>query len=228
MQWYLALMQVQGSNWVNTLLELPEARDRARRRRTFVQYVGVLLNWIQSPPLSPLLAILLWANLPLKLLTRGRVYWISYSLITVFGIRAFVSIATKRLRTLQRVAAIVRSKVNASDNGKVTSKRSGFVRGKFVALLFDLCAVFIGTVLFSGSIVVTGSVFSSSQFVVHLTILSIPPLVVGGLFVSGAHRKAKAKAKQKAQQRVLDSTKPAGHDVSSLASGLSVVSQSAF
>jgi hypothetical protein len=223
-------MQVEGSNWVNTLLELPGARDRARQRRpTFVQYVGLFLNWIQSPPLSPLFAILLWATLPLKLLSRGRVYWISYGFISLFGIRAFVSIATKRLRTIKRVAAIVRSKTNASDNMEATSKRSGFVRGKFVALLFDLCAVFVGSVLFSGLFVMTGGVFRSSHFVVYLTLLSIPPLVLGGLFVSGAHRKAKAKAKAlNAQQRALDSTKPAGEDASSLASGLSMVSQSAF
>jgi hypothetical protein len=224
-QWYLALMQVEGSNWVNTLLELPGAPDRARQRRfKFVLYVSFLLNWIQSPPLSPLLAILLWATLPLQLLSRGRVYWISYGLISLFGIRAFVYIATKRLRTIKRVAAIVRSKAHASDKLEVTSKRRGFVRGKFVALLFDLCGVFVGAVLFSGLLVMTGSVFRSSQFVVYLTVLSIPPLVFGGLFVSGAHRKVKAKAKQ----RVLDSARAVEQADSSLGSSLSIVSPSAF
>jgi hypothetical protein len=93
---------------------------------------------------------------------------------TFFSIRAFVEIVSERVSSLRTMA-----KLQSQVKGNLEDKKKRLValRRKAYGLAMELSVSFIGTVFSSASLVLFGSLFSSRQFIIHMTAM-IPHIVV--------------------------------------------------
>jgi hypothetical protein len=227
--WYIALLQYQGARWFQGQVQLPGAEQQDKKPHHFrLPSPSKVLDAIQGP-LSPVVALFMWAMLLAGHSRRARYYNALTTLSFLFGLRGFIAIVTNRAATIKRISAM-----QNQAPGTLVDKRRRMktLKRKTLGVVIDLIAVFVATVLLTGSFVMAGSFFSSRQAIVHYAVgETVAALMIFGasLQMHGKLRIVKRKRKRVQDIKTKQSNMPNGTDtIESQQSGLSVVEQSCF
>jgi hypothetical protein len=220
--WYLSLLQYRGARWFQGLAQLPGAEEQDKKRHHFrLPSPSNVLNAIQGP-LSPVLALFLWAMLLAGHWRRAGYYNVLTALTGLFGLRSFIAIVANRAATIKHISAIQNK---APGTLVVKRRRMTTLKRKTLGIIVDLIAVFMATVLLAGSFVMAGSFFSSRQAIIHYAVgETLSALMVLGASLQMHGKLRMVRRKRKRVQDVQDGTRT----IESQQSGLSVLEQSCF
>jgi hypothetical protein len=220
--WYLSLLQYRGARWFQGLVQLPGADEQDKKRHHLsLPSPSKVLDVIQGP-LSPVLALFLWAMLLAGHLRRAGYYNALTTVTFLFGLRSFIAIVANRAATIKRISAM-----QNKAPGTLVDKRRRMrtLKRKTLGVIIDLIAVFVTTVLLTGSYVLAGTFFSSRQTIVHYAVgETLSALMVLGASLQMHGKLRMVRRKRKRVQDVQDGTRT----IESQQSGLSVLEQSCF
>jgi hypothetical protein len=217
----LSRIQVRGAQWFSGLVGIEGRRGYKSAA------VTKALDAISGPLLPPICTIL-WLLLVVGVLPRAWFYLTMHLVNSLFGLRAFVAIATKRVSALRKMATIQNAfRGTAQDK----QRRSAILKNKAFGLVFDLAGVFINLFAVPGSMVVFKSTFSSKQMIIHCTIclplISALSLLFGWKHIHRQRRGRPARSRGLQQQHTPNAN-TAGSELThdSFGSGLSALEQS--
>jgi hypothetical protein len=163
----MSLLQYRRAKWYKALVQLPGAADRRTKRNACgLPSPTEVLDLLQSK-LAPVVLMLLWGLLMAGKLSRAWYYNTYMILSASCALRAFVAIATKRVRTIKRIAEIQKQAP-----GKIEDKRrrKRTLKAKTRGVIADLFLVFTGCFLTTISFVFSSSFFSSRRLILNYAI----------------------------------------------------------
>jgi hypothetical protein len=164
MCWQMSLQQQRGAKWFKGLVQLPGEGDRETQRNACgLPSLSHALDTLQGP-LAPLLALTLWVLVISGELPPTWYYTVNMSLTGIYSFRAFIAIATKRVRTIKSIAAIQRSAPGTIEDKR---RRMHTLKGKTIGVVLDLLLVLTGCCVTSVSYFVSQSFFSSRRLILN-------------------------------------------------------------
>jgi hypothetical protein len=138
-------------------------------------------SWI-----APVISLALWGALLGGALTRGWYFASIFGLSTIYGLRTFVAIASQRLSTIKRVAAMMNA---ANGSRDAEHRRRMILSAKMTSLAIDFLVVFLVAVATPASFLLLKSVFDSQRFAVHSFVATIATLPALNLSIGHLHYK---------------------------------------
>jgi hypothetical protein len=157
---YQALLLMREAESFRSLVQLPTDSTNAKRKRMGLSGV---LDFVQSTGVLPI-TFGLWVLLVAGALTRPEFLTAMYALLTGFGVRTMLETILNRMRTILRVNDLQQ---NAGGGVVAKHRRRGILMNKVRALLFDMVALFVVNVVMPLSVLLLGTLYSSTQTLLH-------------------------------------------------------------
>jgi hypothetical protein len=223
----MSLQQQRGAKWFKGLVQMPgEGNSRSKRNACGMPSASQALDTLQGP-VAPILALMLWVLLIAGELPRSWYYTVNMSLGASYSFRAFIAIATQRVRTIKNIADLQKKAPGTIEDKR---RRMHTLKGKTIGVVLDLLFVFIGSCLTTVSYLVAQSFFSSRRLIVNCAVaytLGVLSLFGVGLQI---HKKIGSEQKRLARVEALAlatcNTTDGGVKAETEMSGMSVVEQS--
>jgi type III secretory pathway component EscS len=233
---YVALLQLRGAAAFKRIVQLTTENRHGRCHNVITR----LLNISQSVAAFPI-TFSVWILLASGMITRTVYYSIMYTLICCAGIRSMIENVVERGRTLIRVNHLQQ---NAGGGIDALHRRRNILKTKLRGLIILMLGILSTTVFAPATMVLFGSLQSSTQLQVHYLVFDTALLVVWSQSCIVTHKHINKKIAKLAKQTTAGDTrvtdKPMGgargdtgtldQEVYTVAneSGLSVVGDSEF
>ena len=179
---YQSLLQLRGADAFRSLVELPTNSDGIRQKRKWVTFV---LDGAQGGGAFPI-TFGFWLLLASRVIKRSELYSALFILMAAAGIRSMIENILNRVRTLARIDELQQ---NAGGGIEARRRRRETLTKKARVLIFHMMVILAFNALFPVSLLIFGSVNSSTQMLFHCgagnTIFSI--FVLAGCISTHKH-----------------------------------------
>jgi hypothetical protein len=177
----MSLLQHRRARWFKALVQMPGEVSRGSKRRNACGLPSLteILDKLQSQ-LAPVVVMLLWGLLMTGTLPRAWYYTTHMALSGCCALRAFIAIATKRVRTIKRIAEIQEQAPGTIEDKR---RRKRTLKVKTRGVILDLFLVFIASCLGAISFLASQSFFSSRRLILNNAIA----YTLGGFAITGAN-----------------------------------------
>lgn len=188
---YMSFLHLRGAQAFRNLVQLPTNSDGVVQKRMRIIYV---LDVAQGPGAFAI-TFGVWLLLASGVITRVEYYSIMNILVGGAGIRSMFENIYGRVRTLVRVDELQQ---NAGGDNEAKRRRRNTLKSKARVLIFDMLVVLILNVFLPLSVLIFGSVNSSTQMLIHQGVSStITAVGISGACIVTHKEVSKICAKQK-------------------------------
>jgi hypothetical protein len=159
------LLQYRGAKWFKGLVQMPGERVNEKRRKgcCCLPSPTQILDKLQGP-LAPVVALLLWVLLVIGTLPRSWFYIANIVLSWGYSMRVLIAIATKRARSIARIAELQRLAPGTLEDKR---RRMRTLKAKTVGVVLDVFFNVFGAGVTVVSYIAAGSFFSSRRLIVN-------------------------------------------------------------
>jgi hypothetical protein len=209
---YVALLQLHGAAAFKVIVEIP-SHKRERREDWPKRYFFGLLDGIQSVGAPPI-TIGIWVLRATGLIGSVLFCSVMCGLICYAGTRSTIENLFDRGRTLIRVNHLQQ---NAGGDIEALHRRRNILKKKLRGLIAFALGILLTTVFVPLSIIVFGSVYSSTQLLIHTTVFNVVCIFVWSHLCMTTH--AHVNKKSFKQAKVIAASQANGASTGGASSG---------
>jgi hypothetical protein len=186
---YMALLQLRRAEAFKRIVEIPSSQTKNERRRRARILFTQILNDAQGAGALPI-TFGVWGLLASGLIRRPTFCSVMYSLICFTGGRSLIENIFERGRTLIRVNDLQQ---RAGGNVEALHRRRNILKHKLRRWIVFAIGIVSTSVFVPASVVIFGSVYSSTQLLIHNSVFNTILFIAWSHICNSTHRHVDAK-----------------------------------